>query len=134
VLEALCLLCGSLKETVESPCSDCGHQSREEEMELAHLFSLRNLSREDLVAAGERIASGDRPAPRVHHREQRVGPGLAPREMALVSLGNLVFTPLVGFTCWWGWRNNRPRAARQVLGVTSLIAIVLGLCWGVLVY
>ncbi len=125
--EALCLLCGSLKETVESACSDCGHQSREEEMELAHLFSLGNLSRDELVVAGERIASGDRPAPRVYPREQRVGPGLAPREIALVSLGNLIFTPLLGFTCWWGWRINRPRAARQALGVTSLVAIALRL-------
>ncbi len=132
--EALCLLCGSLKETVESPCAECGHRSREEEIELAHLFSSGNLSGDELVVAGERIASGERPAPRAHHREQRIGPGLARRELALVSLGNLVFTPLLGFTCWWGWRSSRPSAARQVLGVTSLTAIALGVCWAIFVF
>jgi hypothetical protein len=134
VSEALCLLCGSRKETVESPCFDCGHRPREEEMDLAHLFSSGHLSSDELVAAGERIAAGERPAPRANHREQRIGPGLAPRELALVTLGNLVFTPLLGFTCWWGWRSNRPSAARQVLGVTSVVAIALGLFWAILVF
>jgi hypothetical protein len=134
VSNALCLLCGSLKETVESSCLDCGHRPREEEMDLAHLFSLGHLSPEDLKSAGERIAAGEHPAPRVQVHEHRLGPGLTQQEWVWVVLGNGLFTPLLGFTCWWGWRNHRPRAARQVLILTSLIAIVLGGCWAFWVF
>ena len=56
MLEALCLLCGSRKETVESTCVECGHSLREDEMELAHLFSSAHLSPDELEEASVRIA------------------------------------------------------------------------------
>jgi hypothetical protein len=129
VSDAVCLLCGSLKEAVKLPCGECGHTPRDEEMELAHLFSLRHLNADELQAAGARIAAGERPAPQVHQRERRTGPGLERREFLWVALGSVILTPLLGFTCWWGWRTNRPRAARQTLWVSGVVAGSLGLCW-----
>lgn len=132
MVDAVCLLCGSLKGAVKSTCGECGHTPRDEEMELAHLFSLRHLDSEELKAAGVRIAAGERPAPQSHQRERRPGPGLEPRELFWVALGSVVLTPLLGFTCWWGWRLNRPRAALQAFWLSGTLAFSLGLVWAVL--
>ena len=127
--EALCLLCGSLKAAVESICSECGHAAREEELDLAHLFSAAHLSPQELIEAGGRIAAGERPAPKQVNRIKSIEPGLERREFWLLGLGNVLLTPILGFTTWWGWRASRPRAARQAFWLSTCEAVVLGAGW-----
>jgi hypothetical protein len=98
-------------------------------MELAHLFSSAHLDPLELEEAGERIASGERPAPKAIRRERAMGPGLEAREIWLFGLGNILLTPVLGFTGWWGWRNSRPRAARQVFWLSAVVALLLGVGW-----
>lgn len=130
MLEALCLLCGSRKETVESTCVECGHSLREDEMELAHLFSSAHLSPDELEEASVRIASGERPAPKSRPQKPGIERGLSRAEMLQVVAGSFFLTPLFGLTLSWGWRSTRARAASQCLGLTLGIAVVLASLWG----
>jgi len=132
VPEGVCLLCGSLKEAVTTTCTVCGHRPQEDEIRLAHLFSAAHLSPEELDEASERIASGQRPAPKMHLREANTEQGLVLKEWVWILTGNLLLTPLLGFAQWWGWRTFRPRAARQVLILTLVMASILGVAWIVL--
>ena len=132
--EALCLLCGSLKAAVDSSCSECGLVPREEELDLAHLFSAANLDREELMEAGARIAAGERPAPKKMKRDRALEPGLEFQELWLLVLANFLLTPILGFATWWGWRTSRPRAARQVLWMSASIALLLGGGWMLLFF
>ena len=133
-MEALCLLCGSRKESVESTCNECGHVLREDELELAHLFSSAHLSEEELQEASERIASGERPAPRSRPKERGHDRGLLGREFALVFAGSLLLTPLWGFTLAWGFRGTRSRAAFQAFCISLGVVLALSAAWGVLYF
>lgn len=127
--EGVCLLCGSLKEAVTTACTVCGHLPQEDEIRLAHLFSAAHLSPEELDEASERIASGQRPAPKMHLREASTEEGLVAKEWAWLVGGNLLLTPMLGFAHWWGWRSFRPRAAQQALVLSLGMAGILGLMW-----
>ena len=131
---ALCLLCGRFKEAVEAQCGDCGHSPREDEMELARLFSSAHLSLEEMQEAQARIETGERPAPKSRPPELALEQGLQTREKIGLVLGAVLLTPLLGFTFWWGWRGPRPRAARQALVLTGAVALVLALFWAFLMW
>ncbi|MEC7239853.1 MAG: hypothetical protein VXW32_01305 [Myxococcota bacterium] len=129
MIQALCLLCGSRKETVESTCAECGHAWREDEAELARLFSSAHLSQEELEKASVRIASGERPAQASHPQSILQEAGVSPLELSALFFGCLLLTPLYGLVMSWGWRSIRPRAARQALGVAAAVGSVLAAFW-----
>ena len=129
MIQALCLLCGSPKETVESTCEACGHVFREDEAELALLFSSAHLSQEELINASARIASGERPVSKSRPQSLLADPGVSRWECAALLLGCLLLTPLYGLVMSWGWRKIRPRASKQALVVAVAVATVLGSFW-----
>ena len=131
---ALCLLCGHFKEAVEAQCSDCGHTPREDELELARLFSSAHLSLDEMREAQVRIESGERPAPKSRPPELAREGGLRGKELLGLLLGSLLLTPLVGFTAWWGLRGSRPGAARQCLILSGSVSALLGGIWVVLMW
>lgn len=113
---------------------------------MAWLFSDKYLGPDELNAAAVRIRGGARPDPgqsRLTEARRALGvsplvvdsgPRLAPFEVLLLLLGDLLFTPLVGVAIWFGMRQSRPRAARQALFLTLPVALLLGLLglsiWG----
>ena len=131
MIRALCLLCGARKETVESTCGECGHAFREDESDLAHLFSSAHLSQEELEAASARMASGERPQPLSRPESVNRDPGASRRELGVLLLACLLLTPLYGLVVAWGWRDSRPRACRHALVVALSTGGVLMSLWAV---
>ena len=131
MIRALCLLCGARKETVEATCGECGHAFREDESELAHLFSSAHLSQEELEAASARMASGERPLSLTLSVSMSRDPGASRRELWVLLLACLLLTPLYGLVVAWGWRNSRPRACRHALVVALSTGTALMSLWAV---
>jgi hypothetical protein len=51
-----------------------------------------------------------------------------------VGGGSVLLTPLVGLAAFVGWRDARPRAARQAVGLAAGGAVLGGLLWVWLVW
>lgn len=130
MIRALCLLCGGRKETVESTCPDCGHAFAESEAELARLFSSAHLSQEELEKASVRIASGERPVPKILPRDAAGDPGVSGKEFWTLLAACLLLTPLYGIVMAWGWRTARPTASRQSLITAVSVGVVVCALWG----
>jgi len=46
-----------------------------------------------------------------------------------VVVGSLLLTPLVGIAVWFGWREDRPKAAAQALWTSLAIGGLVALAW-----
>jgi hypothetical protein len=105
------------------------------------LFSAHHLSPDELAEAARRVRQGEAPDPsRALRQEARVAMGAQPptdtaREplplghLLLLGLANVVLTPLVGYATWFGFRDERPIAARQALAVTVPTTVGLAVVW-----
>jgi len=100
-------------------------------------LSSENLSDDEIDRVSERIVAGEviRPSAR-QLKQARVtlgahlssDPGMTFRQRVALLLTSLLFTPLVGWTLWAGWRGRRPRAAMEALALSlpaSLLFFVL---------
>ena len=112
-----------------------------EERPTAWLFSLHNLSEEDLSLAVERVRQGERPDPgRALRASAKKEMGAIPvtesnqvplptPHLVGIAAANLLLTPLAGFAFWMGLREDRPIAAAQALRITLPITFALGALW-----
>ena len=130
-------------------CGGCGKAPRGDERPLAYLFSSNHLTEAELAGVAQRIRAGERPDPPEHllqqARKQLTAslshlpgtydePAPVQRELTrdekwLVTLGNVLLTPLVGLAVWWGWRSRHPQAADGVLWLTLPVAGLFGAAW-----
>lgn len=133
-LAAICARCGAEKDLALGRCPGCGHLPAGEERELAVVCSTRVLDAAALRAAQERIRRGEpvRPSAELRARAREALSGvpvrrtsLGPRELAAITAGNLLLTPLVGYAVWWWHRHDEGPAARQALLVTIPASLLL---------
>lgn len=139
---AICHRCGAGKDLPLGRCGACGVVPEGPDRELAMLCSRHFLKEEgELARLAERIRKGEPLQPDAAARAAAralLQPGepewvLQPRELVLLSLGNLLLTPLLGYAIWFRAR-GRP-AGRQALAVTvpcSLLLAVGILAWRLL--
>lgn len=138
---AICHRCGAGKDLPLGRCGACGVVPEGSERELAMLCSSHFLEEAERARLAERIRKGEPLQPGAAARAAAravLQPGepewvLQPRELVLLSLGNLLLTPLLGFAIWFRAR-GRP-AGRQALVVTlpcSLLLAVGILAWRLL--
>lgn len=134
-LAAICARCGAEKDLALGRCPGCGHLPAGEDRELALVCSTRVLDADALRGAQARIRRGEpvRPSAPLRARAREVLSGvtarrtaLGPRELAAITLGNLLLTPLVGYAVWWWHRHDEGPAARQALLVTVPASLLLG--------
>lgn len=141
-MRAVCLRCGSDKLTFDAICPSCGHVPEGEGLLVAWLLSPAHLDAAGLAAAAARIRAGEpiRPSEKLLDRARKAlgthadqDPGLSPARRALLLATSLVFTPLVGITCWFWWREQRPRAAAQALAMSVPVSVLffVAVVWGV---
>ena len=130
---AICVRCGARRRGYDQICPSCGHQALGDGLLVAWLLSSNNLSEADLETAASRVQSGESIRPSARQLKQaRIAlgrdfssdPGLTTRQRLALLATSLLLTPLVGWTLWLWWRQQRPRAALQALGL-SLPASVL---------
>ena len=126
-MRAACHRCGGDKEGPFVPCKSCGFVPQGEERPTAWLFSLHNLSEEDLSLAVERVRQGERPDPgRALRASAKKEMGAIPvtesnqvplptPHLVGIAAANLLLTPLLKLCashypsrspwahCGWAW-------------------------------
>ncbi|MCA9571772.1 MAG: hypothetical protein KC656_28235 [Myxococcales bacterium] len=137
-MSALCVRCGFTKADYLSVCPDCGHRPEGDGVLVGWLLSSENLDEAQMVATAARIRSGEpiRPsrkmlakARRALGRQVATDPGLGLRE-ALALLGaNVLFSPLVGWTCAAWWWSERPRASLQAVLLSAPASVAMTALW-----
>jgi len=138
---AICHNCGGEKAGPLVPCKACGFVPTGEDRPIAWLFSGHHLEAAELMEAAERIRAGERPDPPSALRQAArtamgalplldpSGKGLSRRDLVGVVVGSLLLTPLVGIAVWFGWREDRPKAAAQALWTSLAIGGLVALAW-----
>lgn len=135
---AVCVRCGGDRVDYSQVCPACGHRPAGDGLLVAWLLSDANLGRAALDAAAARIRAGEpiRPTPNMLAKARRAlgqdlssDPGLSVGQRALIASCSLVLTPLVGWTCWWWWREDRPRAALQALAMSLPFTVLFTAIW-----
>ncbi|MEZ4319353.1 MAG: hypothetical protein R3F61_17700 [Myxococcota bacterium] len=134
----VCIKCGADKPAFDAVCSACGHRPADEGLLVAWLLSDANLGPAERAAAARRIASGEsiRPsaamlkkARRALGRDLASDPGLTVGQRVGLLACSLLLTPLVGWTCWFWLRRDRPRAALQSLALSLPPTALLTAVW-----
>lgn len=140
---AVCTRCGAAKDLPLARCGGCGASPAGDDAVLAVLASRRVLDAEGLAAAAARIRAGEplRPSARLLDRAREIlagrGPGpeaappprLARREVALLVVGNVLLTPVLGMAAWWRLRERPGPAARQALWATVPVVLLGAALW-----
>jgi hypothetical protein len=133
-MTALCIRCGASRADYRETCVRCGFTPEGEGLLVAWLLSSENLGEAEIEATGKRIAAGEpvRPSARMlEHARRSLGldfasdPGLDTGQRLALFATSFLLTPLVGLTCWWWWRRDRPRASVQALALSLPASIVL---------
>jgi len=140
-VQAVCHRCGARKKGPLVPCKGCSFVPAREARAVAWLFSAHHLDAEELDEAERRVRAGDIPDPSraLRARAKRAMGALdappvedrplEPAMVALLVLGEVLFTPLLGLAVWLGLRESRPRAARLAWRLTWPITGVFALLW-----
>lgn len=135
---AICMRCGKGKLTPFARCPSCGHIPQGEEREVALLCSSRFLNPAQRLMLQERIRRGEAinpsPAARAEARArleaEALDPGgsehtqLSRQQMALLLLGNVLLTPMLGYAVWFRARGGP--AGTQALLLTVPTSLLLG--------
>ena len=112
---------------------------------IAWLFSSEHLSAAELQEASVRIKNGEQPEPpekllqlakeaiRKNTIRRTTDRPLTTMELFGIATMCLFLTPLAGFAHWWGFRTERPHAAKQVLWVTGPFAVGFVLLWSAVI-
>lgn len=143
-LRAVCTRCGADKPAFDRVCGACGHRPDGDGLLVAWLVSDQFLPSSQLPAVAERVKRGEviRPSLRQLDRARRAlgrhfasDAGLDVRQRRLLLAANLALTPLVGWTLWLWWRDERPTASWQalwltwpasILGFVAVVAVRVG--------
>ena len=125
---AVCVRCGSSRLGFATICPTCGHNPSGDGLLVAWLLSEEHLSETELRQAAARIVAGEfvRPSERLVEKARlalgthfRSDPGMTVSQRLMLLATSLLLTPLVGWTCWYWWREQRPRAAWQAFGLSA---------------
>ena len=140
-MTAICHRRGSQKRGPLVPCKACRFTPTGIERPTAWLFSTHHLSAEELSYAQQRVQQGDRPDPaRALQQDALTAMGaralpvearapMAHRSLLGITLGNLIFSSLVGYAVWFRLRGERPLAAAQVLRITIPVTAATTVLW-----
>lgn len=105
------------------------------------LASAAFLGPEELKAVADRIRRGEllRPTSAMRDRARELLHGVSPPpaslgrgHLALLAMGNLLFTPLLGYAVWFRFRRHPGPGARQALLVTLPVTALLAVGWWML--
>lgn len=138
---AVCVRCGGDKADYRQVCPSCGNRPAGEGLLVSWLCSLENLEPADLDRLSARIREGEsiRPSGKSLEKARKAlglhlasDPGLSSRERLGYLAMALLLTPLPGWVAFWWWRETRPRASLQVLGLTlpSTVLFTVVVVWG----
>ena len=125
---AVCVRCGSSRDGFASVCPTCGHNPTGDGLLVAWLLSEEHLNETELRHAAARIVAGEfvRPSERLVQKARlalgshfRSDPGMSTSQRVGVLVTSLLLTPLVGWTLWYWWREQRPRAAWQAFSLSA---------------
>ena len=144
-MRAVCLRCGGDKPRAMAACPTCEHVPEGEERALSYLLSSHHLDEDELDDAAARVRAGDRPTPTgelmdvataVLTASQPAGedalphdPGMEPDEKIFVLASSVLLTPLMALAAWYGWREQRPRAAKEALHVFWPVGVLSLALW-----
>ena len=138
-MKAVCVRCGMEKDHYAHVCPSCGNRPDGDGMLVAWLASTEHVAPEVLPRIAAQIQSGHpfRPssaklkqARRALGREIGTDTGLTVPQRLGVLACSVLFTPLVGWTCFFWWRTERPRAAWQALGYSLPFTVFFTGFWG----
>lgn len=132
--QAICIQCASEKELALGRCGSCGLVPTGTQRALSVIASTRMLTEPDLAEVQRRIAAGEpfRPgrerieeAGRVLAGGAHVEPFSFSRSHALLlTAGNVLLTPALGFAVWFGLRHRSGLGARQALWLTIPVSLL----------
>ncbi len=134
----ICVKCGADKPRFDGVCATCGHRPADEGLLVAWLLSEANLGVPEREAAARRITAGEsiRPSAKMLRKARRAlgrdlasDPGLTVGQRVALLSCSLLLTPLVGWTCWFWLRRDRPRAALQSLALSLPPTVLLTAIW-----
>jgi len=137
-MNAVCVRCGQGRSQWDQICPHCGHRALGEGLLVAWLLSTESLTEAQLAKVSERIQGGEtiRPKPaQLARAREALGraytsdPGLTVRQRIGLLALSLAATPLVGLTCWFWWRETRPRASIQSLALSLPATVLFTLFW-----
>lgn len=141
-MAAICVACAAEKELPLARCGRCGVAPVGPDRALSVIASTRMLSEPELREVQKRILGGEpfRPsrarieaAGRVLAGQAAVAPVNLTRNQAVaLAIGNLLFTPALGFAVWFGLRQRPGLGARQALWLTLPISLGLFGAWAIL--
>lgn len=132
-MKAVCVRCGAEKPEFLAVCPSCGHRPEGDGVLVAWLLSTEHLDAARLEATAARIRRGEpirpsakmlRKARRALGRQIATDPGLGVRELLGLLAGNVLFSPLVGWTCAAWWYAERPRGALQAVLVSVPVSVL----------
>lgn len=137
-MRAVCVRCGVEKDHYTQVCASCGNRPDGDGLLVAWIASEENLDNAALQALSRRIGNGEalRPSKKMLQKARRalgreistdVGLSVAQR-VALLGC-SLLLTPLVGWTCFFWWRSDRPRAAWQALALSLPPSVLFTGIW-----
>lgn len=136
--------CGAFKDRAMGSCPACGHRPEGDDRLVAWLLSRQHLDEVELARAAARVAQGEplQPSAQMLAEARRalfpaaadgedgdVDAPLTVEQQVALGVGNLLLTPLLGWTTWALLRRSRPTAARQALVVTLPVAAALTAAW-----
>lgn len=138
-MKAICVRCGMEKDHYGHVCPACGNRPDGDGMLVAWLASTEHLPAEMLEKVASQIQQGHpfRPsaaklklARKALGREISTDAGLTVGQRAALVACSILFTPLVGWTCFFWWRTERPRAAWQALALSLPFTVLFTGLWG----
>lgn len=136
--KAVCVQCGDPKSSWEQVCPGCGGRPEGDGLLVAWIASEHNLTASQLQSVSARIRAGEpfRPSKRMFGRARAAlgqnlasDTGLSWRQRGGLLATSLLFTPLVGWTCFFWWRRERPRAAMQALALSLPFTVLFTGLW-----
>lgn len=137
-MKAVCVRCGAEKDHYGNVCPACGNRPDGDGLLVAWIASDAHLDAVALAAVGKRIAAGEplRPSAAMLTKARRAlgraigtDAGLTLGQRALLLGCSLLFTPLVGWTCFFWWRTEHPRSAWQALGLSLPPSVLFTCIW-----
>lgn len=142
-MKAVCVRCGMEKDHYAHVCPACGNRPDGDGMLVAWLASTEHVDAAVLPKIAAQIQAGHpfrpsssklREAQRALGRVISTDAGLTVAQRLGILLCSLVFTPLVGWTCFFWWRTERPRAAWQALGLSLPFTVLFTGIWGYAIF
>ena len=131
-MKAICVRCGGERAAYDATCPACGHRPEGDGLLVAWLLSTEHLSELELERVAARVARGEatRPTERMLDTARRAicahystDVGLPTLHLVSLLAVSVLVTPLPAWVLAAWWWNERPRAARQALGLALPVSV-----------